>query len=351
MRKTVLVGLAIMLCLALPLGALAEGQSFDGQVVCINPVAVKAPFGGIVEDFSLREGRTIEKGEALFSIETTKIYAPVDGMVTGLRAKAGDDAATIQEIYGALCAIEYEGRFTVSATTSGAYSDEENRIVFAGETVYLQNPNSTSRRGVGLITSVDGSSYTIEVTDAGTLHFKDEVNVYRESGHNSSSRIGRGKVARMPAYNVNATGSVLRVAVTEGQKIARGELLFELVDGALDGLKAAGNVVSAEVPGVLAQVNISAGTRVEKGDVLAVLHPTDAPEVKLTIDEEDLALFRVGEQVDVTFDVLADTKVSGVVQSISGTPQETGSAAYSVYVSFPAQAGVQEGMSATVALR
>ena len=34
---------------------------------------------------------TVKAGETLFSIGTTKIYAPVDGTVRGLQAMAGDD--------------------------------------------------------------------------------------------------------------------------------------------------------------------------------------------------------------------------------------------------------------------
>lgn len=348
MRRWMNGAAVLALAMCLPLSSMAEGaKRFDGEIVCTAPVSVRAPFGGQVEDYARRAGACVEEGETVLGLSVTRVYAPFDGVVTGVNVQAGDSAEQVLSRYGALCYLEDEGRFTVSATTSGAYNQEENKIVYAGEKVYLKNPNATTRIGEGVITGVTGSAYKVEVTDAGTLHLGDEVNIFRDKSCASETRIGRGRVARADAHAVSAAGSILRVYVQQGQRVARGDVLFETVEGELDGRIAPDSAIAAPCTGTLAQVRVDAGARVQKDDVLFVVHPRSALEAKITVSEDDIAGFTVGERVQVEIDALEDAPVAGTVVSVAGIPEE-GGRGYAVYVAFPLPGGAREGMRVQV---
>ena len=342
MRKglSALCALALTVCMGVP--ALAQGASYDGEVVCVAPVSVRAPFGGQVEDFTLRTGMRLHAGEAVLSLSTQAVYAPVDGVVTGVAAQPGDSASSVMERYGALCYLEDEQVYAVTATTTNAYNEEENKIVYAGETVYLKNPNVSGREGVGRITAVTGNVYTIEVTDADTLRLGNTVDVFREANYEEKSRIGRGRVERAAATAIGGTGSIVRVCVQEGERVSRGDVLFETVTGELAGLTAVDTSVCAPATGTLAQMNVSAGSWVGQDDVLFIVHPDDALEVKISVDEEDVVRFDEGAHVRVTFEALGNAQVSGTVTSVAGLADAQG---YAVYVAVPLPDGAREGMS------
>ena len=91
--------LSALLVLALGAQALAE-ISFDGKVVSKDTVAIMAPFGGIVDRIPLRAGDTLHVGDSVAALQTTKVYALMDGVVGGIFAKPGDDSEGIIARYG-----------------------------------------------------------------------------------------------------------------------------------------------------------------------------------------------------------------------------------------------------------
>ena len=68
---------------AAPLLALAE-TTFDGSVVAGEAVSVTAPFGGTVSSLTLKEGAEIFLGDTICTLETTKVYAPHAGTISGV---------------------------------------------------------------------------------------------------------------------------------------------------------------------------------------------------------------------------------------------------------------------------
>ena len=97
--------LASLLALLLLTGfALAE-TTFDGKVVAGDAVSVTAPFGGTVSNFRLRAGSRIHVGDAVATINTTKVYAPADGTVAGVFARTGDAVEDVKARWGAVMYI------------------------------------------------------------------------------------------------------------------------------------------------------------------------------------------------------------------------------------------------------
>ena len=118
MMKATQKMMAVLFALLLAAGtAQAETLSLNGTVEAGTTVPVYAPIGGTVENVTVEAGMHVAAGDTLFSYRTEKTYASGDGTVTGVFAKAGDDAETVTEQYGADLYIEGTALYTVSART------------------------------------------------------------------------------------------------------------------------------------------------------------------------------------------------------------------------------------------
>lgn len=325
--------------------------SISGQVVAGESLSLTAPYGGKLLDYTARAGDVAKPGETPFSIETTKLYAPCDGVVGGVRAQPGDEAAFIQEQYGALLFIEPATLLKIDTSTAEAYDKNENKLVHVGETVYLQSNNSKSRTGAGYVTQVDGSRFSVEITQ-GNLSVDERASVYRNPNYEGASRIGIGKTARFNPVAITGEGSVLRVLVAEGQAVRRGDALAEMVNGVLPGYSAALRDAAIPCLSIVSSIAAQPGEQVSAGQVLATLHPVESLQIMADLNELDLERIQVGDAVRVELTGLKESGLlEGTVASISSlSSTDSGDAEYKVYVDFPVGSAVREGMSATVYL-
>ena len=347
---------ALALTLAIPAGALGQA-AFAGEVTAGDTHVIAAPYGGLVEDVSVRVGDVVNIGDPIAVLETTKSYAMTDGTISGVFAREGDSAEGIKERYGALVYIEPINRFTLACSTDKAYNSSENRYIHIGETVYLSCTKDGSHQGRGIVTSLDEEDeqkYTVEVT-GGEFYMGETVNVYRDSEYARESLIGRGTVGRTAPVAVNGEGSVLRMHVRAGDLVERGELLFETVTGTLDGLYAPDTQVVSDVRGVVATVDGSNGTAVEKGAKIATIYPEDNLQAKMVISEADLMDVQVGDKVEIEFnwDTQSGKVFDGTVSSISylNERDEEGvsqGAEYVAYLDFTPDETVRIGMTVVV---
>ena len=205
MKRVAMTVMALMLAAG---AASADTLSLNGTVEAGVTVPVYAPIGGTVDTVSVEQGMRVSAGENLFSYRTEKTYASEDGTVAGVFAKAGDDAEKVTEKYGADLYIEGTTIYSVSASISKAYNAAETTIVHTGETVYLVCRTDAKRFGTGVITAVDGSNYTVLVTE-GNFIVGDSVTLFRDSAYTEKLRIGRGNIARVNPTAVTGTGAVV----------------------------------------------------------------------------------------------------------------------------------------------
>ena len=341
---------SLLLCallLAAP-AALAEGLELDGTIQAGRTLSITAPYTGTVGDFTAQAGDVAAAGECLFPLSVTTVYAETDGTVTGLFAQAGDNAQTVAARFGALCYIERDELFEAACTTAGADSDTEDKIIHPGETVYLKSTQNSERDGVGRVTSVSGSSYTVEVTDERNLRINESFKVYRKADHSTDSCIGSGKTTRVNPAAITATGHVLAVHVTDGQRVSRGDALFSIVPDALDGMQ--GGEAAALMPqdGVLLSVSAVSGVQAVKDTVLATYCPAGDMQLVCAADEMDLAAVKVGARVSVVLDAYEDAPVAGEVVKISSVADANGE--YAVTIELMDCENVRIGMSATATL-
>lgn len=350
------------LCAALlPLAASAE-TVFYGQVTARDIRVISAPYGGLVEDVRVCVGDVIHIGDPIATLETTKVYSQVEGTVSGVFANEGDSAEGVQERYGALVYIEPIHRFTLDCSTDKAYNSSENRYLHIGETVYLSCTKDGSHEGTGMVTAIDAeddSKYTVEVT-GGAFYMGETVNVYRDSAYDTKSRIGRGTVGRTPTVAVTGEGSVLRIHVRSGDVAERGELLVETVKGTLDGLFAPDKQVISPLNGVVASVDASNGTAVEKNGKLVTVYPTDCLQIQILLTEEDLNDISVGKEAFIEFnwDHQRKKRFEATVSAISFLSREDAEneavlsqpAQYLAYLDFTPDETVRLGMTVAVYL-
>lgn len=343
-------------CLLLAQGALAESISFSGTVDVNGTVEVYAPIGGTVEQVQAEVGQAVKAGDVLATLSTQKVYAPEDGVVTGVFGVPGDSAENVAARYGAVMYIEGERRYTIAASTENAYNTTENKFVRVGERVYLSCYSDGAHTGEGVITSIQGTDYTVEVTD-GEFLIGETVSVFREESCKAASRIGRGVLARTNPTAVTGSGSIVSLAVSDGDSVRRGDLLFETLDGAFDGFYMSGSALVAQTDGVVAQLNVQQGGNVQKDSVAAVIYPANAMRVVAQISESDLGSIREGDQVtvellwnqdeEVTYDGVI-TGISHIATESAGNGENADGVTYAVYVNFEADENTRYGMSAIV---
>ena len=358
LSKRILTG--ALVCALLTPCALAETISFTGTVAAKSTSEIYAPIGGTVESVNAVAGQQVRAGDVLATLATTKVYAPEDGVVTGLFAQAGDNAETVAQRYGAVMYIEGASVYTISASTENAYNTTENKFVHVGENVYLSCYSDGSHSGSGVITAIEGTSYTVEVT-SGEFLIGETVNVYRGESATTAARIGRGTLGRRNPTAVSASGSIVSIAVQDGDSVQKGDLLFETLEGSFDGYYMSGSEILATGDGVVAQIGLSQGGRLEKGSVAAVLYPEGAMQIQAQIAEANLGLIHVGDPVEIELNWNSDAEVryTGVVSMISaiadssatggsGETASSGDVTYTVYIDFTPDADTRYGMTAVV---
>jgi multidrug resistance efflux pump len=340
---------AILMVLLLAAGtAAADTLSLNGKVEAGTEVPVYAPIGGTVGEVSVEAGMSVEKGDALYSYRTEKIYASEDGTVTGVFVQAGDDAEKATEVYGADLYIEGMMRYTISASTSKAYSSADTTFIHAGEKVYVVCRNDSKRKGTGIVTAVDGANYTVLVAD-GNFVVNDSVSIYRDEAMTDKQRVGRGTASRLSPTAVNGTGAVVSVAVKDGDTVKRGDLLMETLTGTFDAYDMTGTTVTADEAGVITSITAEAGTTVAKGDVVAKIAPTSSVRVAVSLAEDDRNSLKAGDRVTIELDSDESKTYEGTVRYIADAPEEgEDKVTYKAVIDFTPDGNVCLGMAVVV---
>ena len=357
--KSIRKHLALFAALALLLSpaALADSITFTGTVAASETHEVYAPIGGKVLTVSGDVGDRVSADTVLVALSTTKVYAEEDGIVTGVFGQPGDSAETISNLYGSVISIEGESVYSIAASTTNAYNTTATKFVHVGENVYLSCYSDGSHTGTGVITAIEGTSYTVRVT-SGEFLVGETVNVYRGDSATSTKRVGRGTLSRTSPTAVTGSGSIVSIAVSAGETVHRGDLLFETLDGSFDGLYMSGSTITAGIAGTISQLNAQQGGAIQKDEVVAVLYPEGAMRIEASVEEANLASIQVGDPVSIELIWNQDEEVTypGTVAGISAIADsseaqggETESAVtYTVYIDFTPDENTRYGMSAVV---
>ena len=221
-------------------------------------------------------------------------------------------------------------------------------FVHAGEPVYLLCRENATRKGAGIIAAVEGTEYTVLVTE-GDFIPGDTVSVFRDSSYTENQRVGRGNIARVSPIAVTGTGAVVRVAVADGQQVKRGDLLMETLSGTFDGYEMTGTDVTAVEEGVITSVSVEPGQAVTKGDVVAQIAPLSGMRVEAAVSADDRRSLQAGDLVTLELEGDESRSFEGTVRYITEIPEEeTEEVTYKAIIDFTPDEQVVFGMTVVV---
>jgi len=350
-------GVAVLICILLMLSTVSNAEStFSGKVVARETQVIKSPYGGNLENLYVQSGDLITKNANIAFLSSEKVYATLNGTVSGVFAHEGDFSETVINRYGAVLYIEPSNQYILNCSTEKSYSFSENKYVHIGEIVYLTCTTDGSHCGKGFVAALDESDpkkFIIEITE-GAFYMNEKVGVFRAADYKSTSKIGQGTVERVTPIPINADGSISKIHVKSGDSIQRGQILFETVGGKLDYLMPIDSMVRSEVSGIIESVNNQKGVWIDKGEPIVTLYPLESIKLEISISELDLTEIAVGDEVSIEFiwhpngGKRAMGKISSISYVCHNKEEQSGSAYYHAYVDFIPDENVRIGMSALI---
>lgn len=352
MKKILCLFTALSLLAAAPAALASDDLTgcpiADGTVAAVRFVDVTAPYSGTLASFDLESGDAVQAGDELFDYVTTDVYATEDGVVKDVFIQPGDDAAAAMAKYGAVIGVEPADAYRVEASTAGAASGNEYKILHLGETLYIKTTKGDRDEGTGKVTAINGRNYSVQVL-TGSFDQYASVNLYRDDNYAGSTCVGRGQAVHRDPVSVAGAGRVSAVYVQAGDTVKNGDRLASFVSADATPQNFATGITSPQ-NGVVHSVAAAPGQQVWKGEWLCRVDLTDEIEVIADVDETDLGDLKVGDALPVTLDMSEANVLTGTVTQISGLGFTKQNAAYySVHVSIPAGSGPL-GASASVYL-
>ena len=212
--------LALLPLAALLLAAPASAGVWQGTTTAAETLEIRAGADGVLERLDLRVGQAVAEGETVGEIRKTMSFAPLDGTVTAVYARAGEEPDD-----DLVLTIEPTALYTVYCSVKKAKRSVDNTLVHGGDRVWIRCSQDGSHRAMGRIILVDGDEYRVEVT-GGDLFVGEAVFIYREGSYSDADLIGTGTVLQTAAVKSTAKGVVLSLAVSAGEKVERGQLLY-----------------------------------------------------------------------------------------------------------------------------
>lgn len=280
MRQSIRRVLGIVLA-GLMICPAAAADSWKGSVAASETGEITAPADGLLIRLDLEAGQRITEGANAGSIRSEKTFSPVEGTVSAIHAEIGDAVGeTVMEIAPI-------NKYKVSCTAREyAIRSSETMLIHYGETVYMRCTEDQSHRAVGFIRSVDALEYEIEVT-GGELYVGETVNIFRNEKWAQESIIGRGTVVSQDVMQISGDGILQELRVSAGDRVERGQWLFSTSSsGKTD--------VVSEMDGIVTEVTARAGTAVTEGDILAKVATSAVLEI--TVEQEDVSRFIPGAE-------------------------------------------------------
>lgn len=318
-----------ILTLALLLMASALAEVYEGTTAALSSTAITAGVSGVVQAIGPAAGSHVDAGEALISLKPERVFAAQDGSISLVNAGEGD------KIDGTLLELLPLERYRIYCTVSKAYQSAQSTLVHSGETVYIRCTSDGSHRAIGAVTEIDGAEYRV-LTLGGELYLGETVYLYRDDSFSTRQRIGIGTVVSNDTQSYEASGTVTRLTVGEGDEVERGQLLCEINGG----------TVAAPVSGIVTAVSVATGDSVETDQVVAEIVPDGQVCVEIQVSESDASLFAGGQRVTLTQTYDADERSFGGTVIRSAWLAQDG--LYTVRIQPDAGIQLPLGMSVTV---
>ena len=340
---------ALMLCLIFGAPALAQ-VTVEGVVTYGQTITQYAVAGGTVDAVEIQTGSLVHVRDTAATLTPTRVYAPCDGTVEAIFARAGESATNATAQYGGALSLAPENRYMIYASSEYAYESLRTTHIRVGQIVYLRCTADGSHRGTGVITQIDGDIFYIEAT-GGVFYNGETVYVYREADYESADRLGKATVVARTGDMVAADGEVSKLYVDVGDFVEKGQLLFEVLDALPDDPDVPALTLTVEGEGYVTSIYTEANAIIEKGAPLLSLCPSDGLVVSVEIPEADIASVHIGDECQLRIECLEDVlTLPGVVQSVSCLPttDENDGVFYEARIGFDPDPDIAPGQTAVV---
>jgi multidrug resistance efflux pump len=132
----------------------------NGTVQASRFEDLTAPCSGTLLPFDWSAGDTVDAGDVLFQMMTTRVTAPVNGSVSALFVEEGDSADAAMATYGTVLAIEPEYISRMHASYLTAYENQDCLHVHVGQPLWFK---FGSEEGTGIVISTADEYYEVEI--------------------------------------------------------------------------------------------------------------------------------------------------------------------------------------------
>lgn len=352
MMKRILILFAAMLLAVAPAMAQENSLILTATVEPVQTVALKAPASGELSPFTVRTGDAVAAGETLFTVEPVRVYAPIDGTVAGVFAEPGDIASGVTARYGAILYIDYEERWQLHGSTRMGADRAENCDLHIGQKVYLRS-NNEENTADGVITALDSAAGNITVqVIGGDLKYNHTIRVFRTPDYDYNALITRGSLSLVAPAAVTASGTIIEMAVSDGEKVQAGDYLFSYVPDEIDPeRRGQPDAAEAKAAGdwIVTGVSVQPGASVQKGQTLLTAIRMGDYELTAQAAEDEVHAISVGDVFTVSFEELNMEPVKATVTAVSPLGTVSGNeTTYTVRLSFHVPEGVWPGMHAVI---
>jgi HlyD family secretion protein len=168
-----------------------------------------------------------------------------------------------------------------------------------------------------------------------------------------------------------SSGKIAQVYVSAGQKVKKGDNLFKMDDTDIQNNIAADELqiqqasndlnfkeaslkngeVTSPIDGVVSNLNFKQGDSVDASILIATIIDPNNMQIILPVDELDITKVKVGQKATISVDAITGKTYQGTVQKIATSGQTTNNVTtFNVTISIANPQGIKQGMNANVTI-
>lgn len=343
--------------------------SGTGTLEPINSYTINALVAGEILEAPFEEGDIVKEDSLMFRIDSSSIESSIERAQIGVERAQNSYDELLESLEDMTIYSDYSGtvqqfdleigdRITAN-TVIAQVVDKETMICTA---VFFESDANSFNIGDSATLFFDGGQQSLEgsvkkvssisyVNSAGSA-VKDVEIAVTNPGSLTEQSFATAQVNGLACneggnlkYNVSknivsrASGEIAQIAIAEGQKISKGQLVLMLDSSATNtqlknselSLKDAQSSlksvidqkddyeITAPISGTVIEKNYEAGEVIDKtsGGTLAIIYDMSALKFTLNVDELDIPGIEVGQKVSVTCDAFEGETYFGQVSKVS----------------------------------
>lgn len=373
--------------------------SASGTLSAANAYTVKPLVKGEVLTADFEVGDTVEKGDVLYTIDSSDVISGVEKAELSLNQaqRSYDDAVDAQfirtDIGGTVASFKVRVGDVVTAGQEVAAIRDDTTLLLSLEFPAADAANFTVGQGAevlldstfeaigGTVQSVSGAdtlssgnllvrTVTIAVKNTGNLTAAQAATATINGVSALSS--ARFSYQREQTVTAQQNGTVSALCVKEGAQVSADTALIQLsgdnltkqVQNASDSLRSAelsvedtqkqvdDYTITAPISGTIiskdVKVGDTVGTSASSVETMCVIYDMSYLEMTLNVDELEILSIKEGQEATITADAIPNQTFRGVVTSVSKSGTTTGgTTTYPVTIRIDEMGDLLPGMNAT----